>query len=253
MSWYYAIDGKQMGPVSETEFEASLKAGTITDETLVWREGFPQWTKYSEVGSTVGNSNVSLQAVVAGAEAKCVECGNPFSQDEMVNFGGAWVCGACKPHYVQKLKEGVAANSSYTYAGFWIRFAAKFVDGLILQVVNMGFGAVLGLGMASHVHRGGANLGFIGLIYLVTFGTHIAYSTFFVGKYGATPGKMALRLKVIRPGGEPMTYGRAFGRWASELLNGFTIGIGYMMAGWDSEKRALHDRIADTRVVRVES
>jgi hypothetical protein len=29
-----------------------------------------------------------------------------------------------------------------------------------------------------------------------------------------------------------------------------TLGIGYLMPLWDSEKRALHDMLADTRVMK---
>ncbi len=40
-------------------------------------------------------------------EAACAECGNVLSQADMVCFDGKWVCGDCKPRFVQKLKEGV--------------------------------------------------------------------------------------------------------------------------------------------------
>jgi uncharacterized RDD family membrane protein YckC len=69
--------------------------------------------------------------------------------------------------------------------------------------------------------------------------------------YGATPGKMALGLKIVRPDGGPISAGRAVGRYFAEILSALTLMIGYMMAGWDSEKRALHDRIADTRVIKT--
>jgi uncharacterized RDD family membrane protein YckC len=46
-----------------------------------------------------------------------------------------------------------------------------------------------------------------------------------------------------------MTWSLAVGRYFAHMLSAFTLYIGYMMAGWDEEKRALHDRICDTRVV----
>jgi len=82
---------------------------------------------------------------------------------------------------------------------------------------------------------------------LIGFG----YPIFFLGKWGQTLGKMALGIKVVTPTGEPITYGRAAGRVASEIITGFTFGIGYLMMLWDDEKRTLHDRIAGTRVVNV--
>ena len=32
-----------------------------------------------------------------------------------------------------------------------------------------------------------------------------------------------------------------------------TLGIGYIIAGFDAEKRAMHDMIVDTRVIKVDS
>jgi len=43
--------------------------------------------------------------------------------------------------------------------------------------------------------------------------------------------------------------GQAVGRYLAYLLNSFTLLIGFIIAGFDTEKRALHDRICDTRVV----
>ena len=72
-----------------------------------------------------------------------------------------------------------------------------------------------------------------------------------MGKYGATPGKMACRLKVIRPDGGTISYMLSFGRAFAELISYMTLYIGYIMAAFDNEKRALHDHICDTRVVKV--
>ena len=60
-----------------------------------------------------------------------------------------------------------------------------------------------------------------------------------------------MRLKIVRPDGAPITYLRAFGRYFAEILSTLILFIGFMMAGWDEEKRALHDRICDTRVIRL--
>ena len=72
----------------------------------------------------------------------------------------------------------------------------------------------------------------------------------FIGRYGATLGKMALGLRVVTSEGAPVTYARALGRYFAKLLSAFLCGIGYLLAAFDEQKRALHDRICDTRVVR---
>jgi uncharacterized RDD family membrane protein YckC len=74
------------------------------------------------------------------------------------------------------------------------------------------------------------------------------YSILFIGKYGATPGKMLCRIKVVTAEGQRVTYGRATGRYFAEIISMF-CNIGYIIAAFDSQKRALHDHIAGTRVI----
>jgi uncharacterized RDD family membrane protein YckC len=62
---------------------------------------------------------------------------------------------------------------------------------------------------------------------------------------------MALRLRIVRANGDKVTYGRACGRYFGKLLSSVTFLIGYIMAAFDEEKRGLHDRICDTRVIRL--
>jgi uncharacterized RDD family membrane protein YckC len=61
---------------------------------------------------------------------------------------------------------------------------------------------------------------------------------------------MACSLKVVTADGAPISYARAMGRALSELISGLVCYIGYIIAAFDREKRALHDHIANTRVVR---
>ena len=60
---------------------------------------------------------------------------------------------------------------------------------------------------------------------------------------------MALGLKIIRADGGPLSIGLAVGRYLAYILDGFTLLIGFIIAGFDAEKRSLHDRICDTRVI----
>ena len=91
------------------------------------------------------------------------------------------------------------------------------------------------------------NLGLILFQYLLP----ALYEILMVGKFGATLGKMAMGIKVVTPEGQPISYGRSTGRYFGKMLSGIILGIGYLMAFWDPEKRALHDRICHTRVVSV--
>ena len=81
----------------------------------------------------------------------------------------------------------------------------------------------------------------------------VSYYTFFVGKYGATPGKMALKLRVVNPDGSPVSYGKACGRYFAFVVSSMACLIGLLMVAWDSEKRGLHDRMCNTRVIQIKS
>jgi len=89
-----------------------------------------------------------------------------------------------------------------------------------------------------------------GLYFIFILLLHLSYSVFFVGRYGATPGKMALKLQIVRSDFSKVSYLRALGRYFAQSLSGLLLYLGYIMAGFDSEKRALHDYICDTRVIK---
>lgn len=240
MDWYYAQDSRQQGPVSEEAFRQLVADGVITRGTLVWQEGMAEWQPYATVAATMATPG-------AGLQENCVECGGVFAQTDMVFFRGSWVCARCKPVFFQRLQESGEARGQFTYAGFWVRFCAKFVDGLICGGVNTALGLLLGLAAAGNPERAGMAAVISTLLGWVF---QLTYNVWFLGRFGATPGKMALGLKVIRSSGDPLTYGRALGRVFAEFISAVVLMLGYIMAAFDSEKRALHDHICDTRVVR---
>ena len=49
--WYYAKDGQQLGPVSKEQVESFLADGTISGDSLVWKDGMGDWKPASEIFS----------------------------------------------------------------------------------------------------------------------------------------------------------------------------------------------------------
>jgi len=97
-----------------------------------------------------------------------------------------------------------------------------------------------------------------GLTFLLSYFVILGCYEVLMLKYkGGTLGKMACGLIVVRPNGDNLGWGVCFGRFA--MWNIVTGGIPYVnsilmlisaiMAGTDSEKRALHDRVCNTRVI----
>jgi uncharacterized RDD family membrane protein YckC len=244
MNWYYAEAGAQKGPVTDDQFRALQDEGTITADTLVWKDGMASWQPLSAV--------TGAQSATP-ANAKCAECAREFPTGDMIAYGATWVCAECKPLFFQKVKEGTAAVSGLMYAGFWIRCLAKIIDGFIIGVVNMI--PSFGLGFLTAMTKPDPNApgSFVALqvlVFVIQLAIGVGYSTWFVGKHAATPGKMACGLKIVTAEGGRVSYGRACGRYFAEMLSALILYIGYIMAGFDNEKRALHDRICNTRVVR---
>jgi uncharacterized RDD family membrane protein YckC len=67
----------------------------------------------------------------------------------------------------------------------------------------------------------------------------------------ATLGKMALHLKVTDKDGRRLSFLHATGRHFAKWINGFTMNIGYIIAGLTERKQGLHDMIAGTYVIRA--
>lgn len=254
MEWYYMDNERKVGPVTEKDMEELAKQGKVTSESKVWNEVASRWMPYIEAMSgSVGNTSFIPETEDTVKDSVCIECGRTFSVDEMIEYGEFKVCASCKPAFFQKMKEG-ASTGVMEYAGFWIRFGAKFIDGIIMTLFMTLF-------MIGFYFAGGLTLSAIGagqnvltpamyILIIFQYAFPLAYTTFFLGKFAATPGKMACGLKVLRADGESVSYWRAAGRHLAEFVSSLTLMIGYLMAAFDSEKRALHDRMCNTRVIK---
>jgi uncharacterized RDD family membrane protein YckC len=170
----------------------------------------------------------------------------------MIRYQGIFICQTCKPVFMQKLAEGAAINTGeFRYGGFWIRVLSQIVDALALMPVSLFLVVVLfGLSLSQAVGvESRSSVAFVAIQFL-GFLMGVTYETLMVGTYGATLGKMAIGLRVVGPDGGRISYGRACGRYfAKTFLGPLTLYIGYIIAGFDAEKRTLHDRICNTRVI----
>jgi len=135
-------------------------------------------------------------------------------------------------------------------AGFWLRCAGWGIDTLLVTMVQMSAGAVLGV-VAGNLSEGGEIVHML-LTFLLNALIAITYYVTFTGYGGQTPGKMALRIKVIRTDGGEVSYGTAAMREVlGKFVSGILLGIGYLMVAFDANKQGLHDKIAGTYVVKL--
>src|SRR4029077_17249553 len=199
MTWYYAAQGQQIGPVDETAFQDLVASGTIQPTTLVWNSEMPSWKPLAEVGP-------------AGPTSFCSECGAKFPTDEMIQFGTSRVCANCKDRFAQKRREGVSRGLARHFACFWIRVLARLIDGILFGIVFFILGLVFfgSNGFAVFAPFGSRLFGIMLLLRVVIAA---AYEIVLTAQYGGTLGKLALGLRVITANGDRLSLGLSTGRY----------------------------------------
>ena len=147
---------------------------------------------------------------------------------------------------------GNRGDQELEFAGFWVRLAAYLLDlgivwiglvfvNLVIGIFSIATGQVFKARILFQYTLKDIILYFVQVMYFIL----LTYHT------GTTPGKRLMNLRVVyadksqRLGLINVIYRETVGRF----LCGLSIGIGYIMAGVDREKRGLHDMLCDTRVV----
>jgi uncharacterized RDD family membrane protein YckC len=123
----------------------------------------------------------------------------------------------------------------HVYGGFWERFGAAFLDGLILAIPNYLMQYMIGEISGS-------------LVSIVL--SWLYYALQESGNGQATLGKKALGLKVISEDGQRISFGQATGRYFGKYISGIILLIGYFMMLWNDKRQTLHDKMAGTLVVK---
>ncbi len=155
---------------------------------------------------------------------------------------------------MQQKSEGIALE----FAGFWRRLGAYLIDFIALSVLCSMFAPFQWFGFAAFWNVDnifGSNMWFA-LPYLV-FGNLLSLLVgiaYFVGFWvwrGQTPGKIALGMKVMHTDGSKLTIGDALLRYLGYFVSAATLFIGFIWIAFDSRKQGLHDKMADTCVVKI--
>lgn len=149
-------------------------------------------------------------------------------------------------------------------AGFWLRFAAFFIDHLILgaalaPIYFIAFviaAAASGAGDQQDPEAAQqAAAGMLMIAYLFMAPAAMAITWAYFGLFqkfkGGTPGKLALGLRVVNAQtGENLTFWHSVGRLMAYTLSAIPLYVGFMMIGFRGDKRGLHDLVAGTRVIK---
>ena len=148
-----------------------------------------------------------------------------------------------------------------TYAGFWWRFLAAIIDGIVLNIAQwiliMPFLGIMGITMygmnQGDMDEESAILMIMSMIPMISISAALSwlyYALMESSKLRGTLGKMALNIRVTDMDGGQISFARATGRYFGKILSSFIFLIGYIMAGFTEKKQALHDMLAGCLVIK---
>ena len=273
--WYYAdAFNARQGPVPSDALLRLYRAGQIQDTSLVWRDGLVDWRPLRELAHELEAAGPAVPPPEAWSLEPAEPAAPPVDEAAPASegadswrplterdaapapvFGHAASSPYAPPVAPVERPDRVVHGGDVVYAGFLKRVAAYVIDSLIVGVagtlvVGLVGGVIGGLlavsGAFSEVTLVVIQLA-ANLLSIVL--TAAYYAWFHASHSMATPGKMAVGIKVVRLNGERISLARAIGRYVATILSGLILGIGFLMAAFTDRKQALHDMICDTLVV----
>ena len=242
MKWFYIdtsiTDGdRRQGPYSIDEIRDFVNEGKIKDETLVWHTGEANWKAWKDF-------------------PEASEPPEP-TEEELLK------------QTIETLLQSKLNRKRY--AGFFVRANAFIIDNLILSVVGalflyvMSLAGMLDLNAVSEIVNQyidnpastelvskALELPGMSTFFTIWSVVQAIYFIVFHAVWGATPGKKLLRIHVEMANGEKLSWAFSFFRFVASIVTQATLifyGLGYLIVLIDPQKRALHDFIAQTRVV----
>ncbi|HEV8693407.1 MAG TPA: RDD family protein [Lysobacter sp.] len=278
--WYYSdYERNRHGPVAARDLADLHHAGQLQPDTLVWREGMPQWRPWREVmnealNEAAGRTSPAVEATPLSAGVNPYAMAEPRAATTPEGTAAATtstLSAGVNPYAVAESQSPYAppraslhnstdyvGGGEVVYAGFWKRFAAYTIDSFALSIVFGVIGGILGVagffGAAAGTNDPAVVMGRMGTtlvgFYLIEIvGMALYFAMMHSSSRQATLGKMAVGIKVTDDNGQPITFWRGIGRFFATAVSILTLYIGYIMAGFTDRKRALHDMIASTLVV----
>jgi uncharacterized RDD family membrane protein YckC len=283
--WFYAQSGQQKGPVSIDALRQLIASGALRPTDLVWREGMANWTALQavpELGPPPPAAPTQQPYSQAGY-------GQPYGYQPPQQSGGYPQQGGYgqpysqagypqQPPYGQPYPQqpygygqpGTQPLGYYTppqayfpgFAGFWKRFAAAFIDGILTAIIlyplMFAIYAAFGVSFQDWMAMQGQPTQPPPPGFWAAYATNSLANIVLVWLYSAlmessskqaTLGKLALGIVVTDLQGQRVSFGQASGRHFGKIISSLICLIGFIMAGFTEKKQALHDMMASTLVI----
>ncbi|VXA97250.1 Transporter [Luteimonas sp. 9C] len=255
--WYYAdARNTRHGPVTGDALRQLRDDGIVGDDTLVWRDGMADWQPFRTLAQAFGIARApGLEAWALEPVAPAVDASAPADPDAgwrpVTDITGTGTAGSpyAPPTANVARADAVTRGGDVVLAGFRKRLAAYAIDALLLGIASALVGGLIyellgvgGFGRGIWMEQIVVNTVSLVLSTLYFAWFHAAYAM-------ATPGKMAVGIKVVRLDGARISFGRGVGRYLATILSSLILMIGFLMAAFTQRKQALHDMVCDTLVV----
>jgi uncharacterized RDD family membrane protein YckC len=151
-------------------------------------------------------------------------------------------------YYNRRTLDLVTRQKPNIPCGFWVRYLAWLIDGLLISLGMLGLSLVIWL--AAKV----LPVSYIEILLYVYLGLSVLLPMYYftsseAGIFQGTLGKRSLGIKVVNLKNTPLGLGQAYGRYFGKIISGLILGGGYFMAGMTEKKQALHDQMAGAVVV----
>jgi uncharacterized RDD family membrane protein YckC len=234
------------GPFTRSEVADRLNRGEFTLDSLAFVEGLSQWTPLRDVLAKVDGASQPPPAVSFAPAPPALVAAAPAAYTTSPSAAAPFGPG---PAY--SYAATMQPPEHLVYAGFWLRVAAIFIDGLILSPLAI-ISLIFNFMLKSEDNTMNLVVALAALVYSI-FALVVRWLYFALQESSgaqATLGKRLLGIQVTDRQGQRIGFGRATGRFFGKIVSAITFCIGFMMAGWTQRKQALHDMLADTLVVR---
>ncbi|MCL6712624.1 RDD family protein [Pseudomonas sp. R2.Fl] len=258
--WYYADEARQpQGPVDAAMLRDLLAGGRISHATLIWRDGLSQWQAAGDFAGELGlgagtrfRQPLGIAEDTGESTADAVPDAPSFPPPDTTPETDASPYAA--PEAAVGLVSQVVQGGEVVYAGFWKRTAAYTIDSFLLTIITTVISTVTGLAMLPLVMADATQPLLVLVLQVASYLVQIVvmagyFAWFHASPHQATPGKMAVGIKVVDRQGAPISFWRAIGRFFATFVSTLLLMAGYLMAAFTGRKQALHDLICGTLVV----